>query len=380
MNPRSVSEIEASSIGALPRRRKYQRVRDRIVADIHAGRFAPGQPLPTENNLAKAMGISRNTIRQALGELEDEGMIERVQGRGTFVTADSQRQVSNHIEAFALVSDELSAGFYASLVKGFESGCTQAHQQMLLANSDNEVAKQGNVILQMIDKNVSGVAIVPVTTEPTPAFQIRQLHKHDIPVVFCHRAVKEIAAPCVTWNGVDVGQMAGEAFTKSGHRRVVALFPHPGEFGDAYVEGLREAVEGIGGRVECRYYGGILPGAHTAGAVRNTLGESLVADDRPTAIFCGSLPDAEQVYLLAQSLNLRIPEDLSLIYFGGTQRVGALAQRITCIAVAEHEVGELAARLLSEMRAGQRPFNNDERVILPLTLLPGETLGPAPRD
>ncbi len=374
------ADIEGSVARMPSRRRKYQRVRDRLQAEIHAGHFAPGQPLPTEIELAQSMGISRNTVRQALGQLEEEGMVERVQGRGTFVTADSQRQAGGQIEVFALISDELRAGFYSSLVKGFESGCSKAHQQMLLGNSDNEIAKQGNLILQMIDKNVAGVASVPVTTEPTPAFQIRQLHRHDIPVVFCHRSIKEIAAPCVTWNGVEVGQMAGEAFVKAGHRRIAALFPHQSEFSNAYAQGLHDVVADNQGQVECRYYGSTLPGVHAAGAIREVLAELLMPEDRPTALFCGSLPDAEQVYLLAPSLGIRIPDDLSIIVFGGTQRESALAQRITCVGVAEHEVGACAAHLLAEMRANRRPLNNDERVILPLTFLAGETLATAPSN
>jgi GntR family transcriptional regulator, arabinose operon transcriptional repressor len=370
--------IDASLIEVPSRRRKYQFVRDRLIAEINAGRFAPGQPLPTEVSLAKSMGISRNTIRLALGQLQDEGMVERVQGRGTFVTTDSQTQVGGHIEAFALISDELRTGFYPSLVKGFENGCAKVHEQMLLGNSDNEVAKQGNLILQMIDKNVSGVAIVPVTTEPTPAFQIRQLHKHNIPVVFCHRAVKDISAPCVTWNGIEVGEMAGAALYESGHRHVAFLYPHQSELSDAYALGLHNVIVSGGGRLKYCCYGSDLPGSHAAGAIRKSLAETLLDDDRPTAVFCGSLPDAEQVYLLAPELGRRIPEDLSLIVFGGTQRDGALAQRISSVGVPEHEVGEYAAQLLAEMQAGQRPLNNDERVILPLTLLPGESLGPAP--
>lgn len=361
-----------------PRQPKYQRIRDHLYGEIRSGRFAPGQSLPTEAKLAELLGISRNTIRQALGELEEEGMVERVQGRGTFVTTEQQRQSREKLGVFALISDELHSGFYVSLVHGFERGCAKAHQQMLLGNSGNELARQGDLILQMIDKNVAGVAIVPVTNEATPAYHIRQLQKHCIPVVFCHRAVKDISAPCVTWIGSDVGRLAGEAFVKAGHRRIAALFPHPGEFGDAYLRGLNEAVS-LGGAsngvVESRYYGSLLPGSHAAEAIRSALADLMTGKKRPTALFCGSLPDAEQVYLLTPSLGLRIPEDLSLIVFCGTQRESALSQRITCIGVAEHEVGACAARLLAEIHAGERPLDSDERMVLPVALLPGETVG-----
>lgn len=58
------------------------RVLDGLVNAIQADRF-PGGRLPPENELAEAMGVSRTTVRNALRSLEQIGMIERRQGRGT---------------------------------------------------------------------------------------------------------------------------------------------------------------------------------------------------------------------------------------------------------------------------------------------------------
>src|SRR5947209_13245378 len=49
------------------------------------GRLSAGTRLPTDEELATLYQISRDTVRQALALLADEGLIERVQGRGTFV-------------------------------------------------------------------------------------------------------------------------------------------------------------------------------------------------------------------------------------------------------------------------------------------------------
>jgi GntR family transcriptional regulator len=61
------------------RRPKYQRIRDHLYSEIRAGRLAPGQSLPTEARLVESLGFSRHTVRQALAELENDGVIERVQ-------------------------------------------------------------------------------------------------------------------------------------------------------------------------------------------------------------------------------------------------------------------------------------------------------------
>jgi GntR family transcriptional regulator len=57
-------------------------LRDQIVS----GRYGPGDRLPTEAELATEYGVSRITVRQALSALEDESLIRREAGRGTFVS------------------------------------------------------------------------------------------------------------------------------------------------------------------------------------------------------------------------------------------------------------------------------------------------------
>lgn len=57
-----------------------------IRRQIETGRFAGGQRLPSESDLAESFEISRLTVRQAMAKLADEGLVERKQGVGTFVT------------------------------------------------------------------------------------------------------------------------------------------------------------------------------------------------------------------------------------------------------------------------------------------------------
>ena len=52
---------------------------------IMSGTLEPGMPLPPLSELTEKMGVARMTIRQAMNALEDEGLIERFPGRGTFV-------------------------------------------------------------------------------------------------------------------------------------------------------------------------------------------------------------------------------------------------------------------------------------------------------
>lgn len=64
---------------------------DRIEVRIRAGEWAAGTRLPAEREFCEEFDVSRTTLRGALTELEERGIISRHQGRGTFVTAPAPR-------------------------------------------------------------------------------------------------------------------------------------------------------------------------------------------------------------------------------------------------------------------------------------------------
>ena len=67
--------------------RLYERVANDLSAKIAEGRYAIGQRLPSERDLAQAYGVSRPTIREAIIALELDGLVEVRTGSGVYVTA-----------------------------------------------------------------------------------------------------------------------------------------------------------------------------------------------------------------------------------------------------------------------------------------------------
>lgn len=63
----------------------YVRLRDVLTRRITAGEWTPDAAIPAESGLAEAYGVSLGTMRKALQQLVDEGLLERRQGSGTFV-------------------------------------------------------------------------------------------------------------------------------------------------------------------------------------------------------------------------------------------------------------------------------------------------------
>ncbi len=70
----------------------YQRIKESILKNIHAGKWQAGEAIPTEHALAERFNVSRMTVNRALKELSEERVLQRRQGSGTFVA----QQQFNH--------------------------------------------------------------------------------------------------------------------------------------------------------------------------------------------------------------------------------------------------------------------------------------------
>lgn len=84
----------------------YERVKSYILSGIHAGDWCVGAKIPSENELANQFSFSRMTVNRAVKELEHEGFLERIQGKGTFV---SQPRPLHSVLEIRSIAEEIRA-------------------------------------------------------------------------------------------------------------------------------------------------------------------------------------------------------------------------------------------------------------------------------
>lgn len=81
---------------------RYQVISRDLTGQIGSGLLGAGDRLPSESELAQHYGVSRMTVRQALGQLESDGLVVRRHGTGTFVGEPQQRRRrANRVGPFA---------------------------------------------------------------------------------------------------------------------------------------------------------------------------------------------------------------------------------------------------------------------------------------
>lgn len=386
---------------------KGGRLRAHLLGQIETGGLAPGDAILAERQLASLLQLSRGTVRQTLGELEQQGIVRRIQGKGTFVTADgaslqsaadavvpvagtagdnlhSKRDKLTGI--LALVLPEVTVGPYPLLVRGFSSAAGNQGHQVLVCNTDNDNHKQADIILQLLDKRVAGIAIVPPTTGRAAPHQIRQLQSSGIPVVYLHRAIEGATAPVVALSHRGIGSLAATALAEAGHRNIAFFASHESPSVLEYLAGFRAALQekGLSLRDELIHLGrawneSVSEQQHEQDvevALKQML--ALPADRRPTAIFDPGDPQACLMYLLLTKFGLSVPRDISLMTFGGANRPPGISRRLAAVVVDEEVVGQIAVTMLDEMSRKQRAIDDGEQRLIPFSVHRGETLGPPP--
>lgn len=82
----------------------YRQIKDLIMRSLEAGEWRPGDPIPSESELALRFGVSQGTVRKAIDEMAAENLLVRQQGKGTFVA--THKDPGSYFRFLRLVPNE----------------------------------------------------------------------------------------------------------------------------------------------------------------------------------------------------------------------------------------------------------------------------------
>ena len=99
-------ECGVAATDGLRREPKYAAIATDLEQRIRSGEFQPGQALPSQRELSAAYGVTLMTLRQALGQLTERGLVAQQPGRGTFVHGG---KAAYSMGALRSLSDDLRA-------------------------------------------------------------------------------------------------------------------------------------------------------------------------------------------------------------------------------------------------------------------------------
>lgn len=204
---------------------KYQELLHYIRSLMEEGRLKAGDKLYSENELCGMFAISRQTVRKAIGLLEEEGRIKRVRGSGTYVL-DVRRENPEKQNRVAVLTTYVDSYIFPKTIQGIEKVLFDRGYSVQISFTDNTLAREKNVLEDLINRDdVAGIIVEGTKSGlPNPNIPLyRELMRRKLPILFINTYYPEIAAPHVSLNDAAAAKKAVEYLISRGHQDIGAI-------------------------------------------------------------------------------------------------------------------------------------------------------------
>jgi DNA-binding LacI/PurR family transcriptional regulator len=353
----------------------YRQVREYFLEGIHSRRWKDGELLPSENQLAETLQVSRITIRHALDELVKEGLVYRIQGKGTFLSSAAEGEpvifgagIGNMHQALPLIaylSPRLHNDYMAALLNNIEEEIGTRHHLLLFSrtheNQDIEKAK----LKELARLGIKGIIIFPVDGEIFNE-EILRLTLDSYPLVVVDRYLRGLETNCVCSDNSGGAFQATEHLLALGHRNIA--FISTNMQGTSSIEdrldGYERAFSEHGIPVRPEFFLTSLKVGDEQNKER--VREFLQANPDITGILSVNTTIGVQIIEAAAEAGRTIPQDLSIVFF---DKIEHLPFKPTYIKQQAEDIAKEAIRLLFDIL--DNPRKKRTKVDLPTTLVQG---------
>ena len=336
---------------------KYNMVKEKITEWITSGAVQPGEKIYSENELVKMFGVSRHTVRQAVGDLVHEGWLYREQGAGTFCSnkmfESSQtaevppkvQRLNTNGKNIGVITTYISDYIFPSIIKGIESYLTAQGYSLTFACTDNDVEKEKQCLETMLSRNINGLIVEPTrSSNYNPNIQYYlQLEQNNIPYLMINQYYSQLMPPHIIMNDEHGGFIATEHVIKLGHEKIIGLFKTDDLQGVNRMQGFIRAFR----ENNLSFFPDMVITYTTEDKDSNVverLQEFFKKENKPTAIVCYNDQLALQVIFMLRGLGLKVPEDISIVGYDDSSLAEATDIKLTSVSHPKMDMGIEAAK------------------------------------
>lgn len=307
---------------------------------------------PTLRDVADAAGVHAATASRALNP-DTRGLVNAETARRVLRAAETLGYHPNPIarslktaksRTIGVVIPDLTNPLFPPIVRGIEDVLDQAGYSALIANTDSDPAREQAQVASLRSRQVEGLIVATALLDHP---LLRGLHREGVKMVLVNRRVDDVEVPSVCPDDAAGIRLAVKHLAGLGHRRILHLAgPQTTSTGLARARAFQVAVREQGlvddpARVVACDYWSEAEGAKVL---------SRVLDDEVdfTAVVAGNDLIALGCYDVFAERGIDCPADVSVVGFNGMPFLDKLRPPLTTVAVAHHQIGQEAARMLLE--------------------------------
>ncbi|MCH4171879.1 MAG: GntR family transcriptional regulator [Lactobacillus sp.] len=328
--------------------KKYLTVKEKLKDSILSGTYKIHDKLPTETELIEKFNVSRYTVRRAVGELEDEHFIYRIQGGGMFVqdwhknwTPAKERKI------IGIITTHIADYIFPNIISGIDRVISEKGYSLLISNTHNNHEKERKSLISMLDSRVAGLIIEPTQSAlENPNMDLyHEIEANEIPTIFINAVYPNLKFPAITTDDKVAEKKLIEFLFGLGHESILGIFQVDDIQGIHRMNGFVEAYQN---RPEISFKSNLI--IYQSGEpLANILAKMdlyLKLADRPTAIACYNDQLAIEVMDHLKSKQVRIPGDVSVVGFDDYQMSRFINPSLTTVSHQKEKMGEDAGKMV----------------------------------
>ena len=224
--------------------KKYRQITAWLTEEIEKGTLCYGERIPSEKELAEQFGVSRQTVRRALKDLNAEGILVSRRGSGTYVSVNTRRTSAGETR-IAVMLTHVDTYIFPALIRGMESELSREGCILQIAVNDNAVERERMILKELIrTRSVDGLIAEAVKSGlPNPNLDLyREIEKMGIPVLFVNSFYRDLDIPHVSLDDRKAGYLAAKHLLECGHTRIGGIFKSDDGQGHLRYAGYTEAL------------------------------------------------------------------------------------------------------------------------------------------
>ena len=201
----------------------YRQIQQYVLALLREHKGEAGYKLPSENQIAMQLGASRVSVRKALAGLEEEKLIFRIQGKGTFAR-EPEKLLANDAdtETFAFISPDTRSKFNFDILKGIHDFCLKQDIRLISMCSFDSVLVEANAITAAHDLHCSGIILMPIDRD-SYSDELLRLSINKRNAVFVDRKLPGLPISCVSSDHFNITYGAVRFLHERGHEKIAYL-------------------------------------------------------------------------------------------------------------------------------------------------------------
>ena len=336
---------------------QYQQIAEKVKDRILLGEIAVGEKLASERILMEEFGVQRNTIRQALAELEAGGHIVTEGRRGSFVLPPTAAARGGTF----LVNIEPGSGPNGTAL--FEGVVHIANSLKMNVQRFSTKPLPNSSMNRLPDPEDLPPDTAGIILWPHHPINMARLQKLNdmVPVVLVDHKVAGTSLDCVRFDDAAGGRQVTEYLLLQGHSRIAFLTDEVfAESVQSRWQGYLTALEEGGGPYDPRL--GLLYQSLDSEILGMTIAHlNQNPNRRPTAVICSNDLVAFALLRCLNTMGVRVPEDVAVTGYGNSMPQYAAAISLTTMDQPFFAMGQEAAKLLADRTRQTR----SERLRLP---------------